>query len=68
MESTNGTFVNNECIGRSGVESWGHLLNDGDVIWIKPHWRYRFRQLSTPGVNAMIRRSGDLRVCLPHLS
>ncbi|RKF79922.1 Meiosis-specific serine/threonine-protein kinase mek1 [Golovinomyces cichoracearum] len=44
LESTNGTFVNNNCIGRIGHERIGHLLSDGDLIEIRPHWYFRFNQ------------------------
>ncbi|TQS35838.1 hypothetical protein Golomagni_03730 [Golovinomyces magnicellulatus] len=44
LESTNGTFVNNNCIGRIGHERIGHLLSDGDLIEIRPHWHFIFNQ------------------------
>lgn len=44
LESTNGTYVNDVCIGILSQERVGHLLNDGDIIEIKPKWRFRFHQ------------------------
>jgi hypothetical protein len=44
LESTNGTYVNDSCIGMLGIERVGHLLNDGDVVEIKPSWRFKFHQ------------------------
>ncbi len=46
LESTNGTFVNGHCIGSFGQERIGYLLSDGDVVEIRPRWRFQFRQLS----------------------
>lgn len=48
LESTNGTFVNDECVGKAGTERRGHLLIHGDVIEIKPHWKYYFQQQHKP--------------------
>lgn len=60
LESTNGTFVNNECIGKFGMEKRGHLLIDGDIIEIKPHWKYRFRQFGYPDVDSTLGRPADI--------
>jgi pSer/pThr/pTyr-binding forkhead associated (FHA) protein len=44
LESTNGTYVNDLCIGMICRERIGHLLSDGDIIEIKPKTRFRFHQ------------------------
>jgi hypothetical protein len=44
LESTNGTYVNDACIGIMSRERIGHLLSDGDIIEIKPNLRFRFHQ------------------------
>ena len=44
LESTNGTWVNDICIGIICRERVGHLLSDGDVIEIKPNIRFQFHQ------------------------
>jgi len=62
LESTNGTYINNECIGICGVENRAHLLDDGDIIEIKPFWKYRFCQLYGPTINPVQSRQGDLQV------
>ncbi|CZR59166.1 related to myosin light chain kinase 2 [Phialocephala subalpina] len=46
LESTNGTYVNDRCIGMIGFERIGHLLTHGDIIEIKPDWRFRFQHHS----------------------
>ncbi|KAL3427092.1 Calcium/calmodulin-dependent protein kinase [Phlyctema vagabunda] len=51
LESTNGTYVNNELIGiyRKRTINTGYLLTDGDVIEIKPFWKFTFSQPETRG-------------------
>lgn len=44
LESMNGTYVNDVLIGILGNERIGHLLADGDLIEIRPHWKFRFNQ------------------------
>ncbi|TAQ83849.1 hypothetical protein B7494_g7825 [Chlorociboria aeruginascens] len=44
LQSVNGTYVNGTLIGMLGREKVGHLLCDGDVIEIGPHWKFTFRQ------------------------
>lgn len=44
--SVNGTFVNGKLVGIGPDISPGYLLEDGDVIEIKPHWKFRFRHHS----------------------
>ncbi|TGO46114.1 hypothetical protein BCON_0344g00060 [Botryotinia convoluta] len=44
LESRNGTYVNNVLIGIVGNERIGHLLVDGDLIEIRPDWKFRFHQ------------------------
>lgn len=44
LESTNGTYVNDVCIGMLGRERAGHLLSHGDVIEVRPSCRFRLVQ------------------------
>jgi hypothetical protein len=44
LESFNGTYVNGKLIGKITQEKIGHLLCDGDVIEIRPDWKFRFHQ------------------------
>ncbi|CAD6439716.1 ddae8d5f-1741-4f7b-b46d-a3c257f53528 [Sclerotinia trifoliorum] len=44
LESMNGTYVNDVLIGKLGNERIGHLLADGDLIEIRPDWKFRFNQ------------------------
>ncbi|KAG9232457.1 kinase-like domain-containing protein [Amylocarpus encephaloides] len=44
LESSNGTYVNNELIGMLGKERIGYLLSDGDVVEVRPFWRFKFSQ------------------------
>ncbi len=44
LESTNGTYVNDVCIGIICRERMGHLLSNGDIIDIKPNIRFQFHQ------------------------
>ncbi|KAJ8064571.1 hypothetical protein OCU04_006900 [Sclerotinia nivalis] len=44
LESMNGTYVNDVLIGILGNERIGHLLTDGDLIEIRPDWKFRFNQ------------------------
>ncbi|KAG4440423.1 hypothetical protein IFR05_004067 [Cadophora sp. M221] len=46
LESTNGTYVNGVCIGMIGRERVGHLLCNGDIIEVRPHWRFQLHQPS----------------------
>ncbi|KAJ3496533.1 hypothetical protein NLG97_g2584 [Lecanicillium saksenae] len=43
-KSCNGTYVNGLSIGNSHKMSSGYLLTDGDVIEIRPYWRFLFKQ------------------------
>ncbi|KAM0255770.1 hypothetical protein ACHAQJ_005440 [Trichoderma viride] len=47
-KSVNGTLVNGEVIGIGPQISSGYLLEDGDVIEIRPHWKFLFRQPRRP--------------------
>ena len=44
LESSNGTYVNDVLVGKITQERVGYLLSDGDVVEIRPHWRFRFHQ------------------------
>jgi pSer/pThr/pTyr-binding forkhead associated (FHA) protein len=63
LQTTNGTFVNGRCIGAVGQEKVGNLLTHGDVVEIRPYWRFRFHQ---PGILTASRSQtqlDDLEVC-----
>lgn len=47
-KSFNGTYVNDQLIGIGPQISAGFLLQDGDVIKIRPYWRFLFREIHTP--------------------
>lgn len=47
-KSSNGTYVNGELVGIGPEMSSGYLLEDGDVIEIKPHWSLLFQQTRSP--------------------
>lgn len=44
QKSFNGTYVNGLLIGNADRISSGYLLNDGDVIEIRPYWKFTVRQ------------------------
>ncbi|PNP38053.1 hypothetical protein TGAMA5MH_10152 [Trichoderma gamsii] len=47
-KSVNGTLVNGVLIGIGPQISSGYLLQDGDVIEIRPHWKFHFHQPRKP--------------------
>ncbi|KAL6901728.1 kinase-like domain-containing protein [Trichoderma evansii] len=47
-KSVNGTLVNGEIIGIGPQISSGYLLQDGDIIEIRPHWKFYFHQPRKP--------------------
>lgn len=66
MDSSNGTYVNKHIIGMQGRESPGWLLTDGDVINIRPYWKFRFSQpitKDTPDVAALEKDKDNMAVC-----
>src|ERR1700710_1024424 len=44
LESFNGTYLNGILIGKISHERIGRLLCDGDVIEVRPFWKFRFHQ------------------------
>ncbi|KAG9245311.1 kinase-like domain-containing protein [Calycina marina] len=44
LESSNGTYINGRLIGKISQERIGVLLSDGDVIEIRPFWKFKFHQ------------------------
>ncbi|QSZ30898.1 hypothetical protein DSL72_000456 [Monilinia vaccinii-corymbosi] len=44
LESRNGTYVNDILIGILGNERIGRLLVDGDLIEVRPDWKFRYHQ------------------------
>lgn len=47
-KSVNGTYVNGKLIGSGPEISSGYLLQDGDVVEIRPYWRFTFTHHSKP--------------------
>lgn len=47
-KSINGTYVNHILIGTGPEISSGYLLQDGDVIEIRPYWKFKFHETSKP--------------------
>ncbi|KAG9253865.1 kinase-like domain-containing protein [Emericellopsis atlantica] len=45
-QSVNGTYVNNVYVGQGPDITPGYLLEDGDVIEIKPYWKFRYHQVA----------------------
>jgi FHA domain len=43
-QSSNGTYVNDTLIGTYTSPRSPYLLNDGDVISIRPRWTFHFQQ------------------------
>jgi pSer/pThr/pTyr-binding forkhead associated (FHA) protein len=43
-QSSNGTYVNDTLIGTYTSPRSPYLLNDGDVISIRPNWTFQFHQ------------------------
>ena len=47
-KSINGTYVNRMLVGVGPQITPGYLLQDGDVIEIRPHWKFKFREIIKP--------------------
>lgn len=47
-KSFNGTYVNDMLVGVGPELSPGYLLQDGDVIEIKPYWKFTFHEVRDP--------------------
>lgn len=62
LESLNGTYVNDNLIGRLNYRRPPCLLSDGDVIAIKPDWKFRFHQPGTSPCPQEGGRNKDLEV------
>lgn len=62
LESFNGTYVNGELIGIIGSERKGFLLNDGDIIEIRPLWQFHFHQRLPQPANRHQLKTWDLKV------
>lgn len=43
-QSSNGTYVNDTLIGTYNSPRSPYLLNDGDVVSIRPYWTFHFQQ------------------------
>lgn len=59
----NGTYVNDVLIGILGNERIGHLLADGDLIEIRPHWKFRFNQARSRMTSHMSLPDAELQAC-----
>ena len=64
LESSNGTYVNDDLIGIIGKERMAHLLCDGDVIEIRPNWKFTFHQSNHQMIFPTSAQSRDMEVCL----
>ncbi|EKD14883.1 serine/threonine protein kinase [Drepanopeziza brunnea f. sp. 'multigermtubi' MB_m1] len=62
LESTNGTYVNDTCIGMIGRERIAHLLSHGDVITVRPDWRFRLYQPQLTALKGLSGKSEDLEM------
>jgi pSer/pThr/pTyr-binding forkhead associated (FHA) protein len=62
LESSNGTYVNDVLIGIICRERRGFLLNDGDIIEIRPSWKFQFHQLIHDTVSRDSTELSDLEV------
>lgn len=65
--SLNGTYVNGQLIGMAPMISPGYLLSDGDVIEIKPHWKFKFSHhinspMESPLSDVQLK---EAKVCIP---
>lgn len=66
LESTNGTYINDNCIGMIGHERIGYLLSNGDQIELRPCWQFRFYQPSHPSMILDNKKLEELQVCFLH--
>ena len=64
LESSNGTYVNGRLIGIIGKEKVAHLLCNGDVVEIRPTWKFIFHQSNHHMIFPTITQSKDMEVCL----
>jgi hypothetical protein len=62
MESSNGTYVNGDLIGIMGKEKVAYLLCDGDVIEIRPNWKFTFQQSIHQMIFPSMAQSKDTQV------
>ena len=62
LESFNGTYVNDVLIGEIARERVGRLLCDGDLIEIRPFWKFRFYQPDHRCVFPSMTQEHDQRV------
>jgi hypothetical protein len=67
LESSNGTYVNDRLIGISGKERVAHLLCDGDVVGIRPSWKFTFHQSNHKMLFPTSMQFKDMEVCFSFL-
>jgi hypothetical protein len=65
LESSNGTYVNDALIGIICRERRGFLLNDGDIIEIRPSWKFQFHQPVQEITSHDVTELEDLEVLIP---
>ena len=63
LESSNGTYVNGDLIGIIGKEKVAHLLCDGDVMELRPNWKFTFQQSNHQMIFPSSLQSKDIEVC-----
>lgn len=49
-----------------GSERLGHLLSHGDIVEIKPHWRFRFHQPCVPNIDRKRAQMDDLQASMAY--
>jgi pSer/pThr/pTyr-binding forkhead associated (FHA) protein len=65
-QSSNGTYVNDTLVGTFNSPRSPYLLNDGDVISIRPHWTFQFHQKKqSNGKNLDDLQRQEVEVLLP---
>jgi pSer/pThr/pTyr-binding forkhead associated (FHA) protein len=63
LESSNGTYINGDLIGIIGKEKVAHLLCDGDVIELRPNWKFTFQQSNHQMIFPTSVQAKDMEVC-----
>lgn len=63
LESSNGTYVNDILIGIMGKEKIARLLCDGDVVEIRPSWKFTFHQSNHHMIFPTSTQTRDMAVC-----
>lgn len=62
FQSLNGTYVNGVLIGEMYRDKVAYLLTDGDIVEIKPSWKFRFHQPNSGFVTSQQGNTADIKV------